>query len=125
MLLIKYYQSLHLSFFDIKICEQIVDAFLLCPGQGEPGQSNLAEASNADAAVKNFEKKFKEKTKNNWSDRDSFVSHAGKYTLIEVEGDQEAEVKASPETLPNYNHYCSSNFYIFLDVSTESNRQPH
>lgn len=90
------------------ICEQIVDAFLLCHGQGEPGQSNLAEASNADAAVKNFEKKFKEKTKNNWSDRDNFVSHAGKYTLIEVEGDQEAEVKASPEILPNYNHICSS-----------------
>lgn len=45
--------------------------------------------------MKNFEKKFKDKTKNNWSDRDNFVSHAGKYTLIEVEGDQEAEVKAS------------------------------
>ncbi|XP_060775518.1 protein mono-ADP-ribosyltransferase PARP3 isoform X2 [Neoarius graeffei] len=59
---------------------------------GEMGQNNLAGPSNVDAAIKNFEKKFKDKTKNNWSDRDNFVSHAGKYTLIEVEGDQEAEV---------------------------------
>ncbi|MCJ8729545.1 hypothetical protein PDJAM_G00107710 [Pangasius djambal] len=61
---------------------------------GEAGQNNLAGPSNVDAAIKNFEKKFKEKTKNNWSDRDNFVSHAGKYTLIEVEGDQHAEVDA-------------------------------
>ncbi|KAG7326449.1 hypothetical protein KOW79_009850 [Hemibagrus wyckioides] len=60
---------------------------------GEAGQNNLAGPSTVDAAIKNFEKKFKDKTKNNWSDRDNFVSHAGKYTLIEVEGDQEAEVK--------------------------------
>ncbi|XP_053492698.1 protein mono-ADP-ribosyltransferase PARP3 isoform X1 [Ictalurus furcatus] len=59
---------------------------------GETGQNNLAGPSNVDAAIKNFEKKFKDKTKNNWSDRDNFVSHAGKYTLIEVEGDQDAEV---------------------------------
>ncbi|KAI5109210.1 poly [ADP-ribose] polymerase 3, partial [Silurus meridionalis] len=62
---------------------------------GEAGQNNLAGPSKVDDATKNFEKKFKDKTKNNWSDRDSFVSHAGKYTLIEVEGDQEAEVKAT------------------------------
>lgn len=60
---------------------------------GESGQNNLAGPSNADAAIKNFEKKFKDKTKNNWSDRESFVSHSGKYTLIDVDGDQDAEVK--------------------------------
>lgn len=61
--------------------------------QGESGQNNLAGPSTADAAIKNFEKKFKDKTKNNWSDRENFVSHSGKYTLIEVDGDQDAEVK--------------------------------
>ncbi|XP_072540673.1 protein mono-ADP-ribosyltransferase PARP3 [Salminus brasiliensis] len=60
---------------------------------GESGQNNLAGPSNADAAIKNFEKKFKDKTKNNWSDRENFVSYSGKYTLIEVDGDQDAEVK--------------------------------
>ncbi|XP_043098906.1 protein mono-ADP-ribosyltransferase PARP3 [Puntigrus tetrazona] len=60
---------------------------------GESGQNNLAGPSTADAAIKNFEKKFKDKTKNNWSDRENFVSYSGKYTLIEVDGDQDAEVK--------------------------------
>ncbi|XP_062853048.1 protein mono-ADP-ribosyltransferase PARP3 [Trichomycterus rosablanca] len=60
---------------------------------GEQGQNNLDEHTNVDSAIKSFEKKFKDKTKNNWSDRNNFVSHAGKYTLIEVDGDQDAEVK--------------------------------
>ncbi|XP_051996539.1 protein mono-ADP-ribosyltransferase PARP3-like [Xyrauchen texanus] len=60
---------------------------------GESGQNNLAGPSHVDAAIKCFEKKFKDKTKNNWSDRENFVSHSGKYTLIEVDGDQDAEVK--------------------------------
>lgn len=47
----------------------------------------------AENAVKDFEKKFKDKTKNNWSDRMNFVSHPGKYTLIEVDGEQDAEIK--------------------------------
>lgn len=89
------------------------------------GQNNLAGPSNVDAAIKNFEKKFKDKTKNNWSDRDNFVSHAGKYTLIEVEGDQEAEVMASQRLSTNYTDIavCTiSKLYIFSDVSTRSNR---
>nr|XP_057911524.1 protein mono-ADP-ribosyltransferase PARP3 [Doryrhamphus excisus]XP_057911525.1 protein mono-ADP-ribosyltransferase PARP3 [Doryrhamphus excisus] len=60
---------------------------------GEVGQSKLNSFPNAENAVKDFEKKFKDKTKNNWSDRVNFVSHAGKYTLIEVDGEQDAEVK--------------------------------
>ncbi|XP_067097070.1 protein mono-ADP-ribosyltransferase PARP3 [Osmerus mordax] len=60
---------------------------------GESGQSNLSELPNAESSVKMFEKKFKEKTKNNWSDRGNFQSHPGKYTLIEVDGDEDAEVK--------------------------------
>ncbi|XP_068171276.1 protein mono-ADP-ribosyltransferase PARP3-like [Antennarius striatus] len=60
---------------------------------GEVGQNKLSEFNNVENAIKDFEKKFKDKTKNNWSDRLNFVSHPGKYTLIEVDGDENAEVK--------------------------------
>ncbi|KAJ7999203.1 hypothetical protein DPEC_G00212990 [Dallia pectoralis] len=61
---------------------------------GEIGQSNISQSSDSpDKAVKEFEKKFKDKTKNNWKDRENFVSQPGKYTLIEVDGDQDAVVK--------------------------------
>ncbi|KAG7495173.1 hypothetical protein JOB18_045481 [Solea senegalensis] len=60
---------------------------------GEVGQSKLNCYTKLEQAVKDFEKKFKDKTKNNWSDRTNFVSHSGKYTLIEVDGEQDAEVK--------------------------------
>ncbi|AWP02879.1 putative poly [Scophthalmus maximus] len=60
---------------------------------GEVGQSKPKTFNKPEDAVKDFEKKFKDKTKNNWSDRVNFVSHPGKYTLIEVDGEQDAEVK--------------------------------
>ncbi|KAG9353256.1 hypothetical protein JZ751_017832 [Albula glossodonta] len=60
---------------------------------GEVGQSKMSQFPSPDKAVAEFQKKFKDKTKNNWSDRDNFVPHSGKYTLIEVDGDEEAEVK--------------------------------
>ncbi|XP_072238324.1 protein mono-ADP-ribosyltransferase PARP3 [Leuresthes tenuis] len=60
---------------------------------GESGQSKLNSFDKLETALKDFEKKFKDKTKNNWNDRTNFVSHSGKYTLIEVDGEQDAEVK--------------------------------
>ncbi|KAM8756771.1 protein mono-ADP-ribosyltransferase PARP3 [Acanthopagrus schlegelii] len=60
---------------------------------GESGQNKLSKMDKLESAIKDFEKKFKDKTKNNWSDRSNFVSHAGKYTLIEVDGEEDAEVK--------------------------------
>ncbi|XP_034142896.1 protein mono-ADP-ribosyltransferase PARP3 isoform X1 [Esox lucius] len=61
---------------------------------GETGKWNLSQPSDSpDKAIKEFEKKFKDKTKNSWKERENFVSHPGKYTLIEVDGDQDAEVK--------------------------------
>lgn len=59
------------------------------------GQSKLNKFDKLENAVKDFEKKFKDKTKNNWSDRMNFVSHSGKYTLIEVDGETDAEVKVN------------------------------
>ncbi|XP_034022506.1 protein mono-ADP-ribosyltransferase PARP3 [Thalassophryne amazonica] len=61
---------------------------------GEVGQFKLSDFDSPEKAIKDFEKKFKDKTKNNWSDRMNFVSHSGKYTLIEVDGVRDAEVKA-------------------------------
>ncbi|XP_066554199.1 protein mono-ADP-ribosyltransferase PARP3 [Amia ocellicauda] len=61
---------------------------------GEVGQSKLsAPYSDSDKAKTDFEKKFKDKTKNDWKNRENFVSHPGKYTLIEVDGDEDVEVK--------------------------------
>ncbi|XP_007500582.1 protein mono-ADP-ribosyltransferase PARP3 [Monodelphis domestica] len=58
---------------------------------GEVGQSKLKPFSSLDDAKKDFEKKFQEKTKNRWADRDNFVAHQGKYTLIEVQADDGQE----------------------------------
>lgn len=62
---------------------------------GEPGQNKASTFTSLEPAIKEFEKKFKDKTKNNWSDRENFVAHPGKYTLIEVDGEEDAEVKVS------------------------------
>ena len=37
------------------------------------------------AAVKNFTKKFQDKTKNKWENRSKFVAAKGKYTLVAEE----------------------------------------
>lgn len=66
---------------------------LVFDAQGEVGQSKLSPFDKPESAIKDFEKKFKDKTKNSWSNRSDFVSHAGKYTMIEVDGEQDAEVK--------------------------------
>ncbi|XP_075688565.1 protein mono-ADP-ribosyltransferase PARP3 isoform X1 [Rhinoderma darwinii] len=58
---------------------------------GEIGQSKLNPFSDLNSAKKDFEKKFKDKTKNNWSDRENFTPHPGKYTMIEVEHDDDDE----------------------------------
>ncbi|KAM6159808.1 protein mono-ADP-ribosyltransferase PARP3 [Erethizon dorsatum] len=63
---------------------------------GEVGQSKMNRFTCLEDAKKNFEKKFHDKTKNKWAERDHFVAHSGKYTLIEVQGEaegQEAMVK--------------------------------
>ncbi|XP_074861367.1 protein mono-ADP-ribosyltransferase PARP3 isoform X2 [Carettochelys insculpta] len=60
---------------------------------GEVGQSKLTSFPSLEAARKDFEKKFREKTKNSWAEREAFVAQPGKYTLIEVErGAEEGEV---------------------------------
>lgn len=71
--------------------------------QGETGQYKLNEFKKVEDAIKDFEKKFKDKTKNNWSDRENFTPHPGKYTLIEVDGEEDAEVKVSVHFIQVFN----------------------
>ncbi|NXX97442.1 PARP3 polymerase, partial [Centropus bengalensis] len=52
---------------------------------GEVGQSKLLPYTFLESAKKDFEKKFREKTKNSWAARENFVAQPGKYTLIEVQ----------------------------------------
>lgn len=52
---------------------------------GEIGQSSFTPCSSLAAAVASFESKFKDKTKNRWSDRNNFVKHDKKYQLVETE----------------------------------------
>ncbi|KAL2091559.1 hypothetical protein ACEWY4_013822 [Coilia grayii] len=88
---------------------------------GEVGSSKLfGPFKSVDVAIKEFEKKFKDKTKNNWSDRQDFVTHAGKYTLIEVDGDEDAEVKVKVDTVDGPKPNASNNVLpCTLDVSTQ------
>lgn len=58
---------------------------------GEPGQNAMkGPFASANDAVKDFEKKFTDKTKNKWANRDTFKSIPGKYTLIEMAGEDDA-----------------------------------
>ncbi|ORX55486.1 PARP-domain-containing protein [Piromyces finnis] len=50
---------------------------------GEKGQSSLLNCSSKDIAISNFKSKFKDKTGNNWSDRNNFVKKNKKYFLLE------------------------------------------
>jgi len=52
---------------------------------GEAGQQAVAVITSIDKAVNDFKKKFKDKTKNDWDDRHSFVPHSGKYTLLDID----------------------------------------
>lgn len=59
---------------------------------GENGQNALKGPMDFDGALKEFKKKFRDKTKNKWEEKASFTPHSGKYTLIEMDdGDEEDE----------------------------------
>lgn len=58
---------------------------------GEKGQNKLRKFTSLEDARNDFEQKFQEKTKNKWAERDHFVAHSGKYTLIDVQRDEQAQ----------------------------------
>ena len=50
---------------------------------GETGQNNgLEHHSSIDSAKKAFEKKFKDKTGNDWKNKDNFAAKSGKYLIF-------------------------------------------
>eukprot|EP01080_Neovahlkampfia_damariscottae_P011102 gene11102-3809_t len=59
---------------------------------GETGQSGTSNFTSASAAKAEFEKKFKSKTGNNWSARDSFVPKSGKYIMLDMADDEEDDI---------------------------------
>jgi len=66
---------------------------------GEPGANALKGPFNFETAEKEFCKKFKDKTRNEWCDRESFKPVAGKYTLIEMDTSNEEEKTAKLKAL--------------------------
>lgn len=58
---------------------------------GEDGQHSALIEKDAEAAIKSFKKKYKDKTKNDWEKRENFTPHPGKYTMIEIDDDDEDE----------------------------------
>ncbi|XP_061423027.1 protein mono-ADP-ribosyltransferase PARP3 isoform X2 [Lethenteron reissneri] len=63
---------------------------------GEGGQNAMKTFGNEAEAIKDFEKKFKDKTKNNWQQRGEFTAHPGKYTLIEMQYEDDEEEGEKP-----------------------------
>ncbi|XP_005100577.1 protein mono-ADP-ribosyltransferase PARP3 [Aplysia californica] len=57
---------------------------------GETGQNALkGPFSSPEPAIKDFEKKFRDKTGNAWSARDNFTPKPKKYTLLEMAGEED------------------------------------
>ena len=52
---------------------------------GENGIINYKDYTSESAAIAFFEKQFRSKTGNSWSDRDNFVKKSGKYFMAEIE----------------------------------------
>ncbi|XP_076332637.1 protein mono-ADP-ribosyltransferase PARP3-like isoform X2 [Tachypleus tridentatus] len=56
---------------------------------GEPGQNALrGPMTSLESAKLDFKKKFQDKTRNKWENRDNFVPHPGKYTLLEMDSEE-------------------------------------
>ncbi|XP_033757810.1 protein mono-ADP-ribosyltransferase PARP3-like [Pecten maximus] len=67
---------------------------------GEPGSNSMkGPFTDVKKATSDFEKKFSDKTKNKWANRENFKAAPGKYTLIEMAGEEEDEVDAAATAL--------------------------
>ncbi|XP_030425584.1 protein mono-ADP-ribosyltransferase PARP3 isoform X2 [Gopherus evgoodei] len=88
---------------------------------GEVGQSKLSPFPSLEAAKKDFEKKFREKTKNSWAERENFVAHPGKYTLIEVQhgAEEEQEVTMKVDSVDGGKCFKQRTLPCSLDKATQ------
>jgi len=116
---------------------------------GEAGQQKCPPFGSAEEAIKDFKKKFREKTMNSWDDRASFKPHDGKYSIVETEdtegggdsaplgkltvaqigkGQEQLEMigtelkKKSPNT--DTLEKLSSDFYTLIPTTTGRRRPP-
>lgn len=67
----------------------------------------------ADAAIKDFTKKFKDKTGNSWDDRDTFVPKTKKYTMIEMSLEDEDETDAPAQVTFALAYHYNSVLIVF------------
>lgn len=58
---------------------------------GESGDNAFKNFGSPDEAIKDFKKKFQDKTGNKWDNRDSFTPKTKKYTMIEMSLEDEDE----------------------------------
>ena len=59
---------------------------------GETGSNSIKSfGTDLGSAEKDFKKKFRDKTKNSWDDRENFTPVPGKYTLIEMDAQDETD----------------------------------
>ncbi|KAI8620371.1 poly polymerase catalytic domain-containing protein [Chytriomyces sp. MP71] len=65
---------------------------------GNNGTSAQPEYSTPDAAIREFEKKFKDKTANNWSERENFDKKPKKYYLLERDWGEDENEDADANT---------------------------
>jgi predicted DNA-binding WGR domain protein len=76
------------KFYVIQLLEKtgIFSVFTRWGRVGEQGQCKLdpCDDGTLPKAIKNFERKFREKTKNDWNSR-AFVIHPGMYQLVQVD----------------------------------------
>ncbi|CAH1797246.1 unnamed protein product [Owenia fusiformis] len=75
---------------------------------GENGANALKGPMSEEDAIKEFCKKFSDKTKNKWDNRKKFTPAAGKYTLIEVEGTDETDMAETSAKLAALDEVDSS-----------------
>ena len=67
---------------------------------GYDGQTKLSShGKNVASAQAEFEKKFTDKTKNNWGDRDNFEKVAGKYDLVKIDYNNTEENSAAGDVV--------------------------
>ncbi|XP_070793173.1 protein mono-ADP-ribosyltransferase PARP3 isoform X2 [Pituophis catenifer annectens] len=90
--------------------------------QGEVGQCKLSSCPTLEAAINAFEKKFQEKTKNKWANRENFIAHDGKYTLIEVqhEDKEEQEVTVKVDDVDGMKSFKQKILPCTLDKHTQN-----
>ena len=66
---------------------------------------NTGFGSEVNKAIKEFEKKFKDKTKNDWKNRENFEPQSGKYTLIEMDTSCDAGETVVEDTSTGVSNY--------------------